>query len=76
MIATIEKGNGNHAFVPMWKKASPALMPKNNLPQEPNVQDDGGLLYKVKQDIEKIKSAVENFSHALDENGEPLLVFN
>ena len=77
IIATIEKGNDNQAFVSMWKKASPALMPQvNNLSPELDVQDDGGLLYKVKQDIEKIKSAVENFSQALDENGEPLLMFN
>ena len=76
VVTTIEEGKRSQAYVSLWIKASPALMSQESLSPEPNVQDDGGLLYKVKQDIEKIKSAAQNSSKVVDENGEPRVVYH
>ena len=76
IVATIEKGKNNQAFVTLWKKATPAPMSQDNLSPELNVQDDGGLLLKVKRDIEKIKSLALKSSKIVGENGEPLVVYH
>ncbi|WP_372473025.1 hypothetical protein AB4865_09495 [Capnocytophaga sp. ARDL2] len=75
VVATIEKGKDKNFVVTSWqKKKSDALDASKETPRL-NVRNDSDLT-KVQKEIEQIKSAKENSSKVVDENGEPMVVYH